>query len=58
MVDDLVGCKVLIGASCNSVFLRKCKNCTFVVACKQVSPLLTPIFPLHICARENHCSVE
>lgn len=31
-VDRISGCKVLIGACCESVFLRNCKDCTITVA--------------------------
>ena len=34
--DNLAGCRVLIGASSESVFLRDCRDCDFTVACKQL----------------------
>lgn len=34
--DRIENCRILIGASCGSVFLRNCKNCTITVACKQL----------------------
>jgi len=34
-IDDVVGCKIFIGASCGSIFLRGCRDCTFTMACKQ-----------------------
>ncbi|OQS02296.1 hypothetical protein THRCLA_05318 [Thraustotheca clavata] len=35
-VDNLVNCRVFIGPSSNSVFIRNCTNCVFTVACKQL----------------------
>jgi len=35
-VDDLVDCKVYIGACGADVFVRRCTNCTFTIACKQL----------------------
>ena len=35
-IDDSSNCKVLIGASSESVFVRNCRDCTFTVACKQL----------------------
>jgi ferritin len=35
-VDYLAHCRVLIGACCDSVFVRNCTGCTFTIACKQV----------------------
>merc|ERR1711943_162573 len=34
--DDLVDCKVYIGACGSDVFVRNCRNCTFTIACKQL----------------------
>jgi len=34
--DDLVDCKVYIGACGADVFVRNCKNCEFTIACKQL----------------------
>ena len=34
--DNLVDCTVLIGACCDSVFVRNCTGCTFAIACKQL----------------------
>jgi len=34
--DNLVDSTVLIGACCDSVFVRNCTGCTFAVACKQL----------------------
>ena len=34
--DQLEDCRVLIAASCDSVFIRNCRGCTFTVACKQL----------------------
>lgn len=36
LVDDLVNCRVFIGACTHDVFLRNCKGCTFTIACKQL----------------------
>ena len=36
VVENLRGCKVFIGPSSGSVFLRKCTGCTFTIACKQL----------------------
>jgi hypothetical protein len=35
-IDECVDCKVFLGASGESVFIRDCKGCTFYVACKQL----------------------
>jgi len=35
-VDFLTNCKVLIGPSCESVFVRDCSDCEFSIACKQL----------------------
>ena len=35
VVENLRGCKVFIGPSSGSVFVRKCTGCTFTIACKQ-----------------------
>ncbi|KAF4316490.1 hypothetical protein BBO99_00007460 [Phytophthora kernoviae] len=35
-VDNLTNCRVFIGPSSESVFLRNCTNCTFTIACKQL----------------------
>jgi len=35
-VDDVNRCKVMIGPSCESVFIRNCSDCVFTVACKQL----------------------
>lgn len=35
LVDRVEGCKVLIGPSSESVFVRNAKNCHFFIACKQ-----------------------
>lgn len=35
-VDRVQRCTILIGASCESVFLRNATDCTFYVACKQL----------------------
>lgn len=34
--DDLINCKVYIGACASDVFVRNCVNCTFTIACKQL----------------------
>ena len=34
-IDDATNCKIFIGASSESIFLRDCKNCTLTVASKQ-----------------------
>jgi len=31
-VDRATRCRILVGASCESVFLRNCTDCTFTVA--------------------------
>ncbi|EQC38961.1 hypothetical protein SDRG_03916 [Saprolegnia diclina VS20] len=35
-IDNLVNCRVFIGPSSESVFVRNCTNCVFTVACKQL----------------------
>ena len=35
-IDECIDCKVFLGASGESVFIRDCKGCTFYVACKQL----------------------
>ena len=35
-IDEMINCKVLVGACEASIFIRDCKNCTFFVACKQL----------------------
>lgn len=35
-IDNAVKCKIFIGASSSSVFIRDCKDCTFTIACKQL----------------------
>lgn len=35
-VDELKRCKILIGPSCESVFIRDCEDCVITVACKQL----------------------
>ena len=35
-VDALVNCKVFVGASSESIFVRECTGCTFTIACKQL----------------------
>ena len=34
--DNLDGCRIFVGASGESVFIRNCVNCEFTVACKQL----------------------
>lgn len=34
--DDLVNCKVYVGACGSDVFVRGCTDCTFTIACKQL----------------------
>lgn len=36
VVSDLTNCKVFLGPSKESVMFRKCKNCVFTVACKDL----------------------
>ena len=33
--DNISNCKIVIGPSSESVFIRNCTNCTFFIACKQ-----------------------
>jgi len=35
-IDDTKSCKIFIGASSESIFVRDCQDCTFTVACKQL----------------------
>ena len=35
-IDNVDNCKILIGASSESVFVREAKDCTFTIACKQL----------------------
>jgi len=35
-IDELEGCKVFLGATGESLFVRNCKDCTFYVAVKQL----------------------
>lgn len=35
-IDECVNCKIFIGASSESVFVRNCCDCTITVACKQL----------------------
>jgi hypothetical protein len=35
-MDRLVRCRVLVAASCESVFMRNCVDCTFTIGCKQL----------------------
>ena len=35
-MDVLKRCKILIGPSCESVFIRDCEDCVISVACKQL----------------------
>jgi len=35
LIDNVTECKILIGPSCGSVFIRHAKNCVFFIACKQ-----------------------
>lgn len=35
LLDGISGCKILIGPSSESVFVRNAKNCHFFIACKQ-----------------------
>jgi hypothetical protein len=35
-IDEIEGCKVFLGATGESLFVRNCKDCTFYVACKQL----------------------
>jgi len=35
-IDECVDCKIFLGASGESVFIRNCSGCTFYVACKQL----------------------
>jgi hypothetical protein len=36
LADYLQGCRVFIGPSAGSVFLRNCENCVITIACKQL----------------------
>ena len=35
-IDDVSDCRIFIGASSESIFVRNCKNCTFTIASKQL----------------------
>ncbi|KAE8901442.1 hypothetical protein PF005_g11847 [Phytophthora fragariae] len=35
-IDNLSNCRVFIGPSSESVFVRNCSNCVFTIACKQL----------------------
>jgi hypothetical protein len=35
-IDNVVGSRIFVAASSESIFVRDCKDCTFVVACKQL----------------------
>ena len=35
-IDELKGCKLFIGPSCESVFVRNCEDCVITIACKQL----------------------
>ncbi|KAF4034398.1 Tubulin binding cofactor C domain-containing protein [Phytophthora infestans] len=35
-IDNLANCRVFVGPSSESVFVRNCSNCVFTIACKQL----------------------
>jgi protein XRP2 len=35
LIDGVTNCRVLVGPSCESVFVRNATDCTFYIACKQ-----------------------
>ena len=35
-IDQLVNCRVFIGACASSIFIRNCENCVFYTACRQL----------------------
>jgi protein XRP2 len=52
-IDNCVDCKILIGGSSESVFIRSCYNCIFTVACKQLRARDCQSCTFHLCSKTN-----
>jgi hypothetical protein len=47
-LDDLENCRIFVGASSESVWLRGCKNCKVTVACKEFRTFDTTDCEIHV----------
>ncbi len=52
-IDGCVDCKIFIGASSESVFIRDCCNCSFTVACKQLRARDCQSCTFYLCSKTN-----